>query len=367
MEKSLFSSYNIHKAQTAFEYFGSMVILSIVILYMTSLAYVSFNDSLGIYYVNSALDRLGKAVDDLTQLSSNSFVDVVISLPTGYNSSLSYIGSLNGSKGKSIQIAYKQSTAFKLFSVDVYGRLPSNPGTYMLRVYKTSNDRIRIDTYENLKDLNGVFNDINLISYWNFDNSTNDYTKRFNGTITGNVNCSNTTTGIIQTACNFSGSISYISIPLGIRNYTNPLSNNISISFWYKPSTIESSSWDEVVVGGYTYHWFVSVPSNVPTAFIYNSGATLFNVSSSVQMEVNKWYHVVVIYYTNRSIDIFVNGLKRNSTTWSGGFTEAQNYFRIGGRGSVYINGVIDDLRIYNKSLNKFEVEDLYYMGYQGN
>ncbi|MEM3372819.1 MAG: LamG domain-containing protein [Candidatus Anstonellales archaeon] len=359
--------HNFKKGQTAFEYFGSMIILSFVIVFMAYFAYTILNDSVAIFHINNSLEKLSRGIDELSNMAPNSFIDVYITLPYGYNASSSYIGSLNGSKGKSIQISYKQSNAFRLFSIDVYGKLPSIPGTYLMRLFKTDENRIRIDTYDNLNGISSVLTDHGLIAYWAFDNNTLDYTTRFDANISGNVNCSNMTIGVIDKACNFSGSNSYLSVPLSIRDFTNPLVNNLTIAFWYMPLQLESSSWDEVILGGYTYHWFVSIPSNVPTAYIYNSAGTLFNCSSNFEMALKKWYHISVIYLSNRTMEIYVNSLKRNSTTWTGSFTVAQNYFRIGGRGSNYVKGIIDDLRIYNRSLNKFEIEDLYYSGYAGN
>ncbi|MEM3610156.1 MAG: hypothetical protein QW076_04615, partial [Candidatus Anstonellales archaeon] len=68
--------HNFKKGQTAFEYFGSMIILSFVIVFMAYFAYTILNDSVAIFHINNSLEKLSRGIDELSNMAPNSFIDV---------------------------------------------------------------------------------------------------------------------------------------------------------------------------------------------------------------------------------------------------------------------------------------------------
>jgi hypothetical protein len=64
-------------------------------------------------------------------------------------------------------------------------------------------------------------------------------------------------------------------------------------------------------------------------------------------------------------MDIFINGKNDGGEyTGSGGslyYTTSPGYFAQTGHNTRYFNGIIDEVRFYNKSLNQSEVLDLYH------
>ncbi|HUU70620.1 MAG TPA: LamG-like jellyroll fold domain-containing protein, partial [Planctomycetota bacterium] len=143
--------------------------------------------------------------------------------------------------------------------------------------------------------------------------------------------------------------------------------NPVSISCWWKPAASESGYLNETLVGGYWYHWLVSVPGNVPTAYIYNSNQELFTVSSNTTVPAGQWAHVAVVCNTNHSIRIYVDGVLKNTGTWQGSFTRAASTMTLGARGTTYVGGAIDEVMVYNRALSDQEVRNIYLAQSDGN
>ena len=72
---------------------------------------------------------------------------------------------------------------------------------------------------------------------------------------------------------------------------------------------------------------------------------------------LGKWYHVVATYDgTNQKI--YVNGVLEN-TRGSAGYRAPSITTKIArrGQGTNFINGTLDDVRIYNRALSAAEVQ----------
>ena len=83
---------------------------------------------------------------------------------------------------------------------------------------------------------------------------------------------------------------------------------------------------------------------------------------STTVRSLNVWYHVAGVYNASaRTLDIYVNGVLNNGTL-SGTIPASQINsavnVNIGRRsGGFYFNGVIDDVRIYNRALSQAEIQ----------
>ena len=85
---------------------------------------------------------------------------------------------------------------------------------------------------------------------------------------------------------------------------------------------------------------------------------------STTVRSLNVWYHVAGVYNASaRTLDIYVNGVLNNGTL-SGTVPASQinsavnvNIGRRSGGGGYYFNGVIDDVRIYNRALSQAEIQ----------
>ena len=91
---------------------------------------------------------------------------------------------------------------------------------------------------------------------------------------------------------------------------------------------------------------------------------TLAQRYSTTVRSLNGWYHVAGVYNASaQTLDIYVNGVLDNGTL-KGTIPAAQinsavnvNIGRRSGGSGYYFNGVIDDVRIYNRALSQAEIQ----------
>lgn len=107
-----------------------------------------------------------------------------------------------------------------------------------------------------------------------------------------------------------------------------------------------------------------SISANVWT----NPGAALWNtVNSNVLAKSGEWYHVAATWSEKSGeITIYVNGQEKNSANAAGKVSfKAGRQLAIGGNdqdrypGTNLFDGIIDEFRIYNRSLSKEEIRDI--------
>jgi hypothetical protein len=87
---------------------------------------------------------------------------------------------------------------------------------------------------------------------------------------------------------------------------------------------------------------------------------------ASSALFLNQWHHVTAVIYPTDYPDIYVNGQLDNDS-YSGGDPTTELYRGSGnvmiGRQSIpaerYFNGIIDDVRVYNKALTQEEIQAL--------
>ena len=85
---------------------------------------------------------------------------------------------------------------------------------------------------------------------------------------------------------------------------------------------------------------------------------------STTVRSLNVWYHVAGVYDASaQTLDIYVNGVLDNGTL-RGTIPASQinsavnvNIGRRSGGSGYYFNGVIDDVRIYNRALSQAEIQ----------
>lgn len=167
-------------------------------------------------------------------------------------------------------------------------------------------------------------------------------------------NQTNRTTGIVGNyAVNFSGSQDLIKI----NNQLMDNLSNVTISAWINYRNFTCAGSDNVIVA--TDYVQLKCRDNQTGIRWDNAGA----VGDQVQLKVsNSWIHIVVVLYNNNSnySEIWINGTL-NSTKVSAK-TIGTHYNRgIGGlNGANFFNGSIDEVNIFNVSLNSTEIAQLY-------
>ena len=203
-----------------------------------------------------------------------------------------------------------------------------------------------------------------LVGYWNFeegggstllDQSGNGNNGTWSGTPVG-------TSGYYASgkvggwAGSFDGSTDQISIPNGFPNYSQ-----ISLSAWVKKLGAGSNNPQGVIINvrgaGTSYLDICNTAINGPAFQLSVVGSTPI-IHGGACSATGVWTHYVGTYdgFTSR---LYVNGIQVAAASVTGkvfsGTIDIANYI-----GSFYVNGLIDDVRVYTRALSAAEVAALY-------
>jgi len=174
----------------------------------------------------------------------------------------------------------------------------------------------------------------------------------------------------VTSAYQFDGIDDYIDI----QNYTLSIRENLSICFWAKnlDETFTDGNSNFVITKGshLTPSWFdyvCSMSTSKEYVFSVVNNNNIYHVVSSPVLD-DSYHFVVSIYdYDNSLIKIYLDGVLGQSLFVSGLIDDTNDEFFIGdfnGSSSVnFFNGMIDDIRIYERVLSETEIDELYASG----
>jgi len=233
----------------------------------------------------------------------------------------------------------------------------------------------------------GVSN-TSLVGLWHFNNASsygeNDtYVYDFsgggnNGTWNGDASPDSdsgfTTSGKLGAgAFMFDGDGDYVETTL-MQNDLNAMTNG-TVSLWFNADDIEYHSNYNYMDKLFSCHsnefeLMFNSNGNKLEFQIYNSG--YYDVLSSTNnFAINTWYHVAVTWGLE-NMKIYINGNFENNNSYNGTIGSGSGHpFRIGitSTGLYNIsafNGTIDEVMIFNRSLNASEIQDLYNQTFPG-
>jgi len=212
----------------------------------------------------------------------------------------------------------------------------------------------------------------NLYAYWELNNNTWTDSSQNNYTLT-NINNVTNSTGIINNGASFSG------VKNGNDNTSgNYLTNSafnlegqsaISISVWVNLNDV---SVNQSLLGQFTGFgpagswWLGLFGTNQATpgfVFILNNNNQII---SSIAPMINTWYHIAATY-DGSQIKLYINGNLENSLNISGTLNtySPKRELQIGWDNSQgdFLNGKLDEIGIWTRSLSQFEISDLYNFG----
>lgn len=194
----------------------------------------------------------------------------------------------------------------------------------------------------------------NLTGYWRFEGEANDYSGNgYNGTIT---EATSVTDGFGK-AYSFDGSNDNIATTLNLQN-------KFSISFWYKATSFTSG--DTILsdtdtgagqpANGFTINQGVS---NGIYFTVYN-GISGTGGSNFGSLNNGEWHHLVAVFDGSTTY-AYTDGVLKDSD--SGAIMTAPSQgFTMGGDtlNGNFFNGVLDEVMVFNKTLNSSEISILY-------
>ena len=215
------------------------------------------------------------------------------------------------------------------------------------------------------KNGSNPFGDSSEVAYYKFEDNASDSTGSYNGTTQGSPTY---VTGLFNKAISFSNSdTDYINTGIA---WNSVLGTSFSISHWVYFTQNPSSGDYYAISGGYStdgtnpQSWIFYLSDGGALTFFSNltSGSVSFSGGTLV---LNQWNHVAFSVYDQTKIVVYLNGV---GTTQSVSYSLNSNSANIalGNLGPYYhasgrtMYGLMDSVRIFNRSLEGDEVFKLY-------
>jgi hypothetical protein len=213
------------------------------------------------------------------------------------------------------------------------------------------------------------------ISYWKFDEGSGSTAYDFTGDNDGAIYDASWTSGVSGEALNIH-STGYVDCG---QDTSFDITGPITLSAWVKTTGTELAGllgkWDASVMDGDTYQRAYSFllnkgPGKV-TFYLSNDGVTNSAYVQSSTTVNNGLWHMVTGVYDGNSIKIYIDGDCENIQAYSGGILSAPDEnFYIGnveeGVLSHPVNGLIDEVVIYDEALSESEIKSIYQAGLLG-
>ena len=221
---------------------------------------------------------------------------------------------------------------------------------------------------------NNGLNNKSMVGYWRLDKEVSDgetavdYSGEDNdGSLNTGGNTASGSSGILSTkAFNFDGNDDYLSVP---DSSSLDQGSALTVSFWMKADSYPNRR--NAFIG--KEDW------NSGTGWvIYDDGGELYfeqaggtGIEGSWSRNTGEWYHIVATSVDGGAAKIYVDGDQISSGSVPLSVNDAElnigSRHQNSGTGSKdNIDGTMDEVRIYNRSLSQPEVEDLYFQGRNG-
>ncbi len=178
---------------------------------------------------------------------------------------------------------------------------------------------------------------------------------------TGNVSGASWTTGKIAGGLNFNGTSNFVSIP---DSSSLDITGAGTIATWINPSI---NRWNGVFAkgnvndDGKSYNYAMEIKNDNHVVCVFGNGTTNNAVTSTATITANQLTHVACTW-DGSSFKLYVNGTLNASASQT--ITPSANssplYLGKFGGNADYLQGVLDEVRIYNRSLSTSEIQDLY-------
>ena len=206
-----------------------------------------------------------------------------------------------------------------------------------------------------------------LVAAYNGESNANDSFGTNNGTAQGGLTYG---TGKIGNAFTFNGSNSYVSLPENSIRFTN----SFSTSFWLKTTVNQTGGGgliSDYYWGSEDWGYIIRLRTDNKISVFWRKDSTFNSVVSSSALSLNQWNHVSVVWdKVNTNWKIYINGVLDNQLTSvnASNITYAvgsnrTNIGSINSYGPDCLNGSMDSINFWNKTLTQSEITELYNSG----
>ena len=193
-----------------------------------------------------------------------------------------------------------------------------------------------------------------LVGWWPFNGNANDESgNKLNGSVYGATPATNRVTN--DSSCySFDGEDDYISLGDWLTD------SAFTISMWVNPDL--QNGWATIIDNNHisTSNWVFHTTEN------WQTNGYMFMTSSLIELDSNKWSHLILSYSTGE-VKVYVKGQLKSQSQGILNFDLPVSLF-LGKRGrdndgfggSRYWKGKLDDLGIWNRALTESEITNLY-------
>ena len=219
-----------------------------------------------------------------------------------------------------------------------------------------------------------IYDQSSLVGVWHFDtrygntNFADDLSGNGNdGVEKGGVNCANSVGGRFGAACAFDGVDDFVNVS-NEANFDFERTDPFSIELWiYLNGSLGS---DKVIIEKWAQPvgWSLEkVSDDTLSILLGNTISNSIDVRSTTALTKGRWYHIAMTYNgssTAAGTELYINGTKEvkiiSTDTLTATILNNREVY-IGSRaGSFGINGTIDEVRIYKRSLSADEINITY-------
>ena len=170
----------------------------------------------------------------------------------------------------------------------------------------------------------------------------------------------NTTNAKYGNALQFNGTNSLAEYA-GFPAFNN--THNFTLMAWIYPLNVTALQFI-ISNGGGCYVIYFGIANN-RVRFFTKTPSNILESNSTIN--VNTWYHVAAVWQGNISKRVYINGIEDNVTTQNIVISADRTGLGIGGstycEPTGFFNGTIDEVKIWNRTLNADEVNQTYYSG----
>ncbi|MCF6150567.1 MAG: hypothetical protein E3K37_18210 [Candidatus Kuenenia sp.] len=201
-----------------------------------------------------------------------------------------------------------------------------------------------------------------LVGHWTFDDGT--ATDNSGNGNDGTINGANQTTGIIGNALSFDGIDDHVTVDDSAS--WDFAGKNITVSVWFNVGVTDN---EQILLEHFTggtpgAGWYFHV-DNYPNkiSFIHRStsgGDDNIDLMNATDLRDNQWHHAVVTM-DGTMAKLFIDGTEVDSDAY-GPLEDHDQLLYIGSMNNTsrWINGSIDEIRIYDQALSEADVMELY-------
>jgi hypothetical protein len=224
--------------------------------------------------------------------------------------------------------------------------------SFQNQCYLNFNQDILIDTPKK-----GIFNDSSLVGYWSFNELSSSVVHDSSG---------NNNDGTIMSGGwvdgKYGGALSFNGITDLVIVEKSPSINlsYITVNLWLKPDSTYGENLPRLIdadstTGGYLS--YLNAANGQLFWSIRNSLGLQSSITSKASLAKNEWT-MVTLTYDGIYLKIFLNNILDNSKVVSQELAEGSRIY-IGNRASRDrgFNGIVDEVRIYNRALSASEIE----------